>query len=76
VARFACGCGATASRPPRAAAEHGRASDAASRTGEDLAFIEACWLEDGLFGPSPRASHGDAEHTFYGLLALGTCRAV
>ena len=40
----------------------------------DLAFIEACWLEDGLFGASPAARCGDAEHTFYGLLALGTCR--
>ena len=40
----------------------------------DLAFIESCWLEDGLFGPSPLAERGDAEHTFYGLLALGTCR--
>ena len=40
----------------------------------DLAFVEACWLEDGLFGASPDASRGDAEHTFYGLLALGTCR--
>ncbi len=41
---------------------------------EDLAFIEACWLADGLFGPSPDARSSDAEHTFYGLLALGTCR--
>ncbi len=40
----------------------------------DLAFVESCWLEDGLFGPSPSAAHGDAEHAFYGLLALGTCR--
>ena len=40
----------------------------------DLAFIEACWLEDGLFGASPAAQCGDAEHTFYGLLALGACR--
>jgi len=40
----------------------------------DLAFIEACWQEDDLFGPSPSAKQGDAEHTFYGLLALGTCR--
>jgi hypothetical protein len=40
----------------------------------DLAFIEACWLDDGLFGASPNALRGDAEHTFYGLLALGTCR--
>ena len=41
---------------------------------QDLAFVEACWLEDGLFGPSPAARQGDAEHTFYGLLAFGTCR--
>jgi len=40
----------------------------------DLAFVESCWMEDGLFGPSPSAACGDAEHTFYGLLALGTCR--
>jgi len=40
----------------------------------DLAFVEACWRTDGLFGASPRAERGDAEHTFYGLLALGTCR--
>jgi len=40
----------------------------------DLAFVEACWLEDGLFGASPNVERGDAEHTFYGLLALGTCR--
>jgi len=39
-----------------------------------LAFVEACWRTDGLFGASPRAGRGDAEHTFYGLLALGTCR--
>ena len=43
-------------------------------THTDLAFIEDCWLEDGLFGASPTALRGDAEHTFYGLLALGTCR--
>jgi hypothetical protein len=41
---------------------------------EDLRFVEACWLEDGLFGASPGAARGDAEHTFYALLALGTCR--
>lgn len=40
----------------------------------DLAFVEACWCEDGLFGATPAAACGDAEHTFYGLLALGTCR--
>jgi hypothetical protein len=43
---------------------------------QDLAFIEACWQDDGLFGASPAATHGDAEHTFYGLLALGTCATV
>jgi len=41
---------------------------------DDLAFVEACWLDDGLFGASPAARQGDAEHTFYGLLVLGTCR--
>ncbi len=41
---------------------------------EDLMFIEASWLEDGLFGMSPAAGRGDAEHTFYALLSLGTCR--
>lgn len=41
----------------------------------DIHFIEACWLEDGLFGASPTATQGDAEQTFYGLLALGTCRS-
>lgn len=51
---------------------HGRDAHA---TPADLAFVEACWLENGLFGASPRALHGDAEHTFYGLLALGTCRS-
>jgi len=40
----------------------------------DLAFVEACWMDDGLFGAAPDASRGDAEQTFYGLLALGTCR--
>jgi hypothetical protein len=40
----------------------------------DLSFIEACWQDDGLFGPFPSANQGDAENTFYGLLALGTCR--
>jgi len=43
---------------------------------QDLAFIEACWQDDGLFGASPAATHGDAEHAFYGLLALGTCATV
>ena len=42
--------------------------------GADLIFIENCWLESGLFGASPAAIKGDAEQTFYGLLALGTCR--
>lgn len=42
----------------------------------DLAFIESCWLDDALFGSSPTALQGDAEHTFYGLLALGTCRVL
>lgn len=60
AARFACGL-ASVSLPA-----HERAGD--------LAFVEACWSEDGLFGPSPVAPHGDSEHTFYGLLALGTCR--
>ena len=41
---------------------------------DDLSFVQACWLDDGLFGASPAARQGDAEHTFYGLLALGTCR--
>lgn len=54
----------------------GRFADAAACGGraEALGFVEACWLEDGLFGASPAAERGDAEHTFYGLLALGTCR--
>lgn len=41
---------------------------------EEVRFIEHCWQDDDLFGPSPLAEHGDAEHTFYALLALGTCR--
>lgn len=65
VARFALWHG----RPARD--EHGRDIHATQR---DLAFIEACWLEDGLFGASPHAARGDAEHAFYALLALGTCR--
>jgi len=44
-------------------------------TEEDAAFVEACWMDDGLFGASPAASRGDSEHSFYALLALGTCRA-
>ena len=74
VARFACAFGSTESLPPSAANERWRASVPASRMREDIAFIEACWLDDGLFGASPLAVAGDAEHTFYGLLALGTCR--
>jgi len=48
--------------------------DTPEKRKRDLDFVEACWQEDGLFGASPAALHGDAEHTFYGLLALGTCR--
>ena len=62
VARFALGFSADA--------------DKTSKREQDLVFIEACWLDDGLFGASPAATHGDAEHTFYGLLALGTCATV
>ena len=76
VARFACGFGSRGRSPSKVSSVHMECETLSSRTRDDLAFIEACWLEDGLFGPSPRASHGDAEHTFYGLLALGTCRAV
>lgn len=71
VARFALGSRQSATDTRDAVAK------VQVRKGEldmDLAFVEACWLEDGLFGPSPSAVHGDAEHTFYGLLALGTCR--
>lgn len=50
------------------------APEARERNERDLAFVEACWLEDGLFGASPAAGQGDAEHTFYALLALGACR--
>ena len=64
VARFALGL----------AAEAGKTRCPDSARAQDLAFIEACWLDDGLFGASPVAEQGDAEHTFYGLLALGTCR--
>ena len=53
---------------------HGNFARDQHATHMDLAFTEACWLEDGLFGASPTARRGDAEHTFYGLLALGTCR--
>ena len=64
VTRFALALGAS----PAAAnlCENSRA--------DDLGFVQACWLEDGLFGVSPAARQGDAEHTCYGLLALGTCR--
>jgi len=48
-----------------------RTQDAAAA---DLAFIASCWTDAGLFAPSPSVETGDAEHTFYGLLALGTCR--
>jgi len=71
IARFACSFG-PAMPCPRLGNERGPES----HTREDLTFIEACWREDGLFGASPSALHGDGEHTFYGLLALGTCRAV
>ncbi|MDX9866658.1 MAG: hypothetical protein RBT78_01915 [Kiritimatiellia bacterium] len=64
VARFALGRLASPAKNP---------GTEASRA-EDLAFIEACWMGDGLFGASPVAAQGDTEHTFYGLLALGTCR--
>jgi len=53
---------------------HGNIARDPHATRADLAFTESCWLEDGLFGASPTALRGDAEHTFYGLLALGTCR--
>jgi hypothetical protein len=69
VARFALAQGSVPAAPLEHAEETAR--DLAFR---DLAFIEACWLEDGLFGASPAAARGDAEHTFYALLALGTCR--
>ncbi len=64
VTRFALGCVAETEQVQHPDATRER----------DLAFIEACWLDDGLFGASPTAVQGDAEHTFYGLLALGTCR--
>ncbi len=40
----------------------------------DRAFIELCWQDDGLFSPAPDQTDGDLEHTFYGLLALGSTR--
>jgi hypothetical protein len=71
VARFVIGSRQSATDTRDAAAK------VLMRKGEldmDLAFVEACWLENGLFGPSPSALRGDVEHTFYGLLALGSCR--
>jgi len=38
----------------------------------DHAFIELCWQDDGLFSSAPDQPQGDLEHTFYGLLALGS----
>lgn len=64
VARFALGL----------AAEAGNTACLDVARAQDLAFVEACWLDDGLFGASPAATQGDAEHTYYGLLAMGTCR--
>ena len=58
-----------------ALATHTPASLAADGTAADLAFVQTCWADDGLFGPTPYPTRGDAEHTFYALLALGTCRA-
>ncbi len=45
----------------------------ASGFGRDVerVFVELCWQEDDLFSASPMISHGDIEHTLYGLLALG-----
>lgn len=37
----------------------------------DRDFVELCWLGDDLFGATPLAEKGDAEYTFYGMLALG-----
>ena len=48
----------------------------AADTAADLAFTETCWAGDGLFGPLPYPARGDTEHTFYALLALGTCRPI
>ena len=42
-------------------------------TAADLAFTETCWTDDALFAPAPYSTHGDSEHTFYALLALGSC---
>lgn len=76
---FASAAGAPADLLATAAARFARGGRNLDGDGDgdcaaDLAFIEACWQADGLFGASPAASAGDAEHTFYGLLALGTCR--
>ena len=38
----------------------------------DLAFVELCWQDDGLFSSAPDQPEGDLEHTFYALLALGS----
>ena len=62
VARFALGVGQK------------RESESGALLKRDLAFVASCWTDDGLFGASSAAGRGDAEHTFYGLLALGTCR--
>ncbi len=75
VARFACGFGSRGRSPSKVSSVRREGETLSSRTRDDLAFIEACWLDDGLFGASPAALRGDAEHTFYALLALGTCRA-
>ena len=72
VARFACGFGSRGRSPSKVSSVYMEALS--SRARDDLALIEACWLDDGLFGASPQALRGDAEHTFYALLALGTCR--
>lgn len=74
VARFACSFGLRGRSPSKVSSVHMEGEALSSRAREDLAFIEACWLDDGLFGASPQALQGDAEHTFYALLALGTCR--
>ncbi len=74
VARFACSSRWRAGPRPALFSSHVACETLPGRTRKDLAFIESCWLEDGLFGASPRAVRGDAEHTFYAFLALGTCR--
>ncbi len=47
-------------------------SEEAPSKPEDLAFIELCWQDDRLFSSAPDQSDGDLEHTFFGLLALGS----